>query len=178
MPQRLSLELLDRLDTTLRDVGAAIVEHWAPGLTRAQMDALTEPHGFRLPDEAATWWAWHNGGGTAELIPHQRMASLEISMSSFEMQQQSSRIWGLSNLVRIVNEQPRLSFDCRVAQDELVPVYVSYTSTEPVVGEQSIGDMVLTIIRALEAGGFTTNERGEWNEPHWEITESLGSLIL
>jgi hypothetical protein len=45
MPELLTLELLGRLDRTLRDVGAAIVDHRPPGLIREQMDALTEPHG-------------------------------------------------------------------------------------------------------------------------------------
>jgi hypothetical protein len=43
VPELLTLELLDRFNRTLRDVGAAIVDHWQPGLTREQMDAITEP---------------------------------------------------------------------------------------------------------------------------------------
>ncbi len=52
-PELLTLELLGRLDRTLRGLGALISKRWEPGLTREQIDALTEPHGFRLPDEAA-----------------------------------------------------------------------------------------------------------------------------
>lgn len=64
MPELLTVELLERLDRTLRDLGTLIVECWEPGLTREQMDAITEPHGFRLPDEAALWW-----GGTTGRSP-------------------------------------------------------------------------------------------------------------
>jgi len=39
MAKLLSLELLERLDRTLRELGAAIVDRWEPPLT----DALTEP---------------------------------------------------------------------------------------------------------------------------------------
>ncbi len=87
MPELLTLGLLERLDRTLRDLGAAIVDHWQPGLSRDQIDTMTEPHGFRLPDEAALWWGWHNGSGTAELTPTRRAASLEAAMAGFEMEQ-------------------------------------------------------------------------------------------
>jgi hypothetical protein len=50
-------------------------------------DALTESHGFRLPDKAATWWIWHNGARTAELIPHQRMASLDRARDARQREQ-------------------------------------------------------------------------------------------
>jgi hypothetical protein len=38
--------------------------------------------------------------------------------------------------------------------------------------------MVLVIIGGLEAGAYSTDERGGWNEPNWEIVEALGSRIL
>jgi hypothetical protein len=48
----------------------------------------------------------------------------------------------------------------------------------PTVEEQSIGDMVLVVIGGLEAGADSTDERGQWNEPDWEIVETRGSRIL
>lgn len=114
MPELLTVELLERLDRMLRDVGAAIVDHWQPGLTREQMDAITEPQGFSLPDEAALWWGWHNGSGTAELMPTRRVGGLEVVMAGFELWDSvASEVWGLTGLVAVVNEQPWLWFHCR-----------------------------------------------------------------
>jgi len=179
MPELLTLELLERLDRTLRDVGAAIVGHWEPGLTREQMDAITEPHGFRLPDEAALWWGWHNGSGTSELMPGRRVASLDATMASYEMEDSvTSEVWGLTRLVGIVNEQPWLWFDCRGEHDAPVPVYAGYKGDQPSVAAESIGDMVLILIAGLEAGAYSTDERGEWNEPSWDIVDEDKSGIL
>ena len=177
MPELLTLKLLERLDRTLRDVGAAIVECWEPGLTREQMDVLTEPHGFRLPDEAALWWGWHNGAGRAEITPTpcRFPVTLESAMRDFEVEQGAmSDAFGLTRLVGVVNEQPWLWFDCRGASDTFVPVYAGYKSNDPWVAAESIGDMVLALIAAFETRRFTTNERGEWNEVDWdEVPEAM-----
>jgi hypothetical protein len=179
MPELLTLELLERLDRTLRDLGALIVECWEPGLTREQMDAITEPHGLRLPDEAALWWGWHNGSGTAELMPTRRAGSLEAVMAGFELEDSvTSEVWGLTGLVAVVNEQPWLWFDCHGAHDAPVPVYSGKTSGQPQLATESIGDMVLILIAGLEAGAYSTDERGEWNEPNWDIVEADETGIL
>jgi hypothetical protein len=179
MPELLTLELLERLDRTLRDLGALIVTCWEPGLTREQMDALTEPHGFCLPDEAALWWGWHNGAGGADLMPGRPPRALESVMRDFEMEQGGmSDAWGLTCLVRVVGDRPWLWFDCRGAPDAPVPVYAGYTSDEPWVASESIGDMVLILIAGLEAGAYSTDERGEWNEPNWDIVEADKTGIL
>ena len=170
MPELLTLELLDRLDRTLRDVGAAIVDRWKPGLTREQMNVLTEPYGFRLPDEAALWWAWHNGAGKgSELTPDREPLALNEVMDGFELEQGAmSDACGLTRLVGVVSEQPWLWFDCRVASAAFVPVYAGYKSGQPWVVAESIGDMVLALIAAFETGYFTTDEHGEWNEVDWD----------
>jgi hypothetical protein len=179
MPELLTLELLDRLDQTLRDLGAAIVDHSEPGLKRDQMDALTEPHGFRLPDEAALWWSWHSGAGGAELTPYRHPLTLESAMRNFDLVQGGmSDAWGLTRLVAVVNEQPWLWFDCRGDRTAAVPVYAGDKSERPQVAAESIGDMVLVLVRAFEAGAFSIDERGRWNEPNWEIVEADESGIL
>ncbi len=179
MPELLTVELLERLHHTLRDLGAAIVDHWEPGLTREQMDALTEPHGFRLPDEAALWWGWHNGAGAAEIIPDRQPITLEGSVESLSVGGGAMEdAFGLSRMLIVVNEQPWLWFDCRGAKDAPVPVRSGYKTNRPRVATESIGEMVLIMIAALEAGAFTTDERGEWNEPNSEIIEADKTGIL
>jgi hypothetical protein len=169
MPELLTLDLLERLDCTLRDLGAAIVDRWQPGLTRQQMDALTEPHGFHLPDEAALWWIWHNGAGLAEVIPNRQPVTLEgaieiLAVGGADM----AEAFGLTHMLIALNDEPWLWFDCRVARDAPVPVYAGYKSGQPWVVAESIGDMVLALIAAFETGHFTTDERGEWNEIDWD----------
>jgi hypothetical protein len=179
MPELLTLELLERMDQTLRGLGAAIVDQWEPGLVREQMNALTEPHGFRLPEEAALWWGWHDGAGTAELTPTRRLVTLESAMRGFDQVQSGmSDAWGLTGLVAVVNEQPWLWFDCRGEPDTPVPVYAGFKGDEPWIAAESIGDMVLILIAGLEAGAYSTDERGEWKEPNWDIVEAEGSGIL
>ena len=180
MPELLTLELLGRLDRALGDLGALIVECWEPGLTREQMDALTEPHGFRLPDEAALWWGWHNGATPgSELTPQREPLALNEVMAGFEIEQGAmSDAFGLRRLVRAVSEQPWLWFDCRGEHDAPVPVYAGYKSDRPWVAAESIGDMVLILIAELEAGAYSTDERGEWNEPNWDIVEADETGIL
>lgn len=179
MPELLTLELLKRLDSVLRSVGAAIVDRCQPGLTREQMDALTEPHGFCLPDEAALWWGWHNGSGTAELMPSRRLLNLEEAVETLAaVEATMEEVHGLSRLLPVVNEQPWLWFDCRGAPDAAVPVYASYKGDQPWVAAGSIGDMVLILIAGLEAGAYSTNEHGEWNEPNWDIVEADKTGIL
>ena len=38
-----------------------VLNYLRPGLTDAEMDALTEPLGIVLPEEARVWWGWHDG---------------------------------------------------------------------------------------------------------------------
>jgi hypothetical protein len=89
-----------------------------------------------------------------------------------------SDAFGLTRMVPVVNEQPWLWFDCRGEPDAPVPVYAGFKGDEPWVAAESIGDMVLILIAGMEAGAYSTDERGEWNEPNWEIVEAEGSGIL
>jgi hypothetical protein len=52
---------LEEIEGHFRRMGAPVLDYLLPGLTDAEMDALTEPHGFHLPDDVRAWWAWHNG---------------------------------------------------------------------------------------------------------------------
>jgi hypothetical protein len=179
MPELLTLELLERLDYTLRGLGAAVVDQWEPGMTREQMDLLTKPHGFVLPDEAALWWGWHNGAGAAEIIPTRQLVTLEgaveiLAVGGRDMED----AFGLTHMLIALNEQPWLWFDCRGAPDAPVPVYAGSKANQPRVAAESIGEMVLIMIAALEAGAFSTDECGEWNEPNWEIVEADTTGIL
>jgi cell wall assembly regulator SMI1 len=57
----LSGDLLDDLKARWIVQRAPIVEHLRPGLSEAEIDAITMPLGVRLAREARTWWSWHDG---------------------------------------------------------------------------------------------------------------------
>jgi len=57
----LSIDLLERFGTALRALGLPIAEELNPGLSDAEMDALTGPLGFALPTELRTLFGWHDG---------------------------------------------------------------------------------------------------------------------
>ena len=46
-----------------------VVDHLGPGLSDAEMDALTEPVGIILPEEARVWWGWHDGTDPLKIDP-------------------------------------------------------------------------------------------------------------
>jgi hypothetical protein len=63
---------LEAIEGHFRRLRAPVLDYLAPGLTDAEMDALTEAHGFLLPDDVRAWWAWHNGvlqGGRTPVHP-------------------------------------------------------------------------------------------------------------
>ncbi len=100
-------------------------------------------------------------------------------MRGFEIREGAmSDAFGLTRMVPVVNEQPWLWFDCRGPCDAFVPVYAGYKSDQPWVATESIGDMVLILIAGLEAGAYSTDERGEWNEPNWDVVEADETGIL
>jgi cell wall assembly regulator SMI1 len=83
----LDASLQRRLEDLWRSLDAPILEHLQPGLTDAQMDALTEPLGISLPREARAWWAWQNGvskADGAEFGWHVRQVGCGISLISLE----------------------------------------------------------------------------------------------
>jgi len=57
----LTVERLQQLEERWREVGAPIVANLRSGLTESEIDTLTAPLGLQLPDEARTWWRWHDG---------------------------------------------------------------------------------------------------------------------
>jgi hypothetical protein len=58
--------LLGELEDRLRAAGAAIVDHWRPGVRAGRVTAAFEPLGLLPPDELIDWWSWHDGTD----IPH------------------------------------------------------------------------------------------------------------
>jgi hypothetical protein len=118
-------------------------------------------------------------GRRAEIIPTRQLVTLEAAVEILAVGGRDMEdAFGLTRMLIVVNEQPWLWFDCRGARGAAVPVRSGYKSDRPRVAAEPIGDMVLVMIAALEAGAFTTDEHGEWNEPNWEIVDADKTGIL
>lgn len=80
---RLTEAALAQLAAQWRRHDAPIARRLAPGLSDAEMDALSEPLGLRVPPEARTWWRWHNGADNAFIVTSggKAFASLERCVS-------------------------------------------------------------------------------------------------
>ncbi len=61
LPPTLTPALLDELEQRWRTLGLPLLDRLRPGLTDAEIDTLVAPLGLDLPEEARTWWRWHDG---------------------------------------------------------------------------------------------------------------------
>jgi hypothetical protein len=61
-PRMLTVDQLTQLKLRWEKLGlVGVLDHLRPGLTDAEMDALTASLGIVLPAEARVWWGWHDG---------------------------------------------------------------------------------------------------------------------
>jgi hypothetical protein len=69
-PRMLTVEQLTQLKQRWQKLGlVGVLDHLRPGLTDAEMDALTKPLGIGLPNEARVWWGWHDGTDPVRIDP-------------------------------------------------------------------------------------------------------------
>jgi hypothetical protein len=163
----LDTDLLERFEDSLRSVGAAITETWAPGLTDEEIDRAVRKAGLRLPEEARRWWRWHNGTvpGTRpprwDLLPSRPLLDLDTVVD-----QLLDDIDPSSHLLQPLPDQPWIFFDCRVEPDQPVPIVVSGHGQDDRVVLPSIGELVTIWVDLIETGAFATNPDGTWQ---WEF---------
>ena len=169
-PRLLDRQLLDCFERRLRAEGALIVDGWAPGLNDREIDALLQPLGIDLPEEARVWWRWHNGTSVdhrspaAEISPFRALRSLEQVADFYAFERDTLvQLEGADGRLRPVSEQPEIYFDCTVSRDEPVPVISSPDSSGPHrVVLPSIGELVRAWIDLLDRGIWATNPDGTW----------------
>lgn len=70
--------------------GASIAHSLQPGLSDVEMDALTDPLGFRIPEELRGWWGEHNGaswanGGSMYTFNRARYEPLEDAVAATQI---------------------------------------------------------------------------------------------
>ena len=69
MPKILDNELLNNLEQRWRAAQSPVmVRLLQPGLKDDEIDRLSEPLGFPLPEEVRTWYRWHNGSSNRAIV--------------------------------------------------------------------------------------------------------------
>jgi len=169
-PRLLDNDLLDRFEARLRKEGAAIVDHWAPGLTDAQIDELLVPLGIDLPEEARRWWRWHDGAPPEAPAISPRRAHVPLrDAAEFNaaLRDEMPELYGLDRLLSPVSDMPMVYFHCAVPRDAPVPIYVQGDwVADPELVLPSIGELVEVWIGLLDRGVWRTDAAGLWEWDH------------
>lgn len=168
MSRSLDNDLLERFETALREVGSPVVDRWEPGLADEQIDALLQPVGIDLPEEARVWWRWRNGVASDApavercLWNHMEPKSLEYETEGYiEFGETEGHLWGFQKLLSPVGGQPYVYFFCEGARDQPVPIYARYeNSSTPWEVLPSIGELIVIWLRLCELEVFDKQESG------------------
>jgi hypothetical protein len=167
--QLLDDPLLDELTLALH-TAAISTDSWAPGLGDDEIDALMEPHGFDLPEEARRWWRWHNGyvEGTGPpwvgVTPNRPLLSLEQVLDLHASTKDESReIWGADRWLMVFVDRPSIFFACNGARDAPVPIRTQEDVDGPEPVLPSIGELVKVWIELINTSVFPAGVEGEWD---------------
>jgi hypothetical protein len=151
-------ELLEGFLRALRRIEAPVADNLAPGLSDEEIDALLEPVGITLPEEARVWWRWRNGPDPAAPFASTRFAHRGFISLQNEAGYYSDRLeydgeeLGFGGMLQPVTERTEIFFYCRVDRDETVPVYEGPQGEPPELLLPSIGALVRRWTEVLESG--------------------------
>ena len=172
-PQMLSPALLDELERHWRSQQVPIVSRLRPGLSGAEMDELTAPLGVRLPDEARTWWGWHDGAETTRNTHLRSIGSgfafLSLAEALEETRSQrsiaidddvySAEEWWSPSWLAMTQQNGSIVCDCAVARGQPSPIRrVWWGSTAPenaAIKARSLGELLSWWIEAYDVGAWS-----------------------
>jgi|tagenome__1003787_1003787.scaffolds.fasta_scaffold20962551_6 cell wall assembly regulator SMI1 len=165
----LTIDLLEALADRWRRLGAPIIENLRPGLSDAEIDALTHPLGISLPDEARTWFRWHDGVALDPGRPERRIGAL---MMEFIPLAEAVRDYQDGRAVLVgaggegaLEDWPTSWFpitaqgcgdvvvcECSVPRDAATPIHVfRWDEPDPRPAAGSFGEMVALWIEAIDS---------------------------
>ena len=164
--------LLDALEQCWRTQQAPLVSRLRPGLTDSQIDELTAEIGLRLPEEARTWYRWHDGTDPVEYT-HQRwigpghsLISLADSVEQTRKQRDTlahdgflpPEEWWAPSWFALTPSNGSLVCDCSVAPGEVTPIRIVRWDDQPdghaKIRTRSLGELVSWFIEAFDCGAW------------------------
>ncbi|WP_445152677.1 SMI1/KNR4 family protein [Baekduia sp. Peel2402] len=160
-------QLLAALEQRWREQGAQTPDHMEPGLTDEQIDEITAPLGFPLPDELRTLYRWHNGSGRYEMAWLRALWALDTAVPTSLKDAVSSDDWR-PGWMQILSERPAVLVDCLAnGQHGPAPVWNHHVEieapTRPVFA--SVGDMVSFWIELID------DDLMYWDGRLWQIRD-------
>jgi cell wall assembly regulator SMI1 len=184
-PVILDGDLLAELEARWQRLGVALLEGLQPGVPVQDMDALAAPLGLRLPPEARTWWAWHdgvrrgvpprmNGAGWSFLTLESALAETAFRRELAESVagEHAQQLWATSWLVLSTNMHgAAIVIDAVDDNAPASPVrYIetedSRSSVEPAT--RSMGEMVSWWLDAIDSGAHSYDARRQQWLKSWE----------
>jgi hypothetical protein len=176
----------------LRAVGVPAVARLRPGRAPDELNALVARLGFQLPQEALTWWGWHDGttvdapDAERSLVPGGAFLSLQEAIEranwwraffdDLPLGQRWKREW-----LPLEDSQEPVIIDCAAPPDtsaraRFVAADLDWEWPDG-VGVPSMGRMVQEYIRALDIGHWTYDKSQGWQvNPEKRSQTSLGLL--
>jgi hypothetical protein len=164
MPVLLDHQLLDVLERRWREQSPAVIRFLQPGLQDSEINRLSEPLGFPLPEEVRTWYRWHNGSSNRAIVLQRGFRTLTEDIARTLEFEEDDEAWP-KGWMKVMDEKPFVIFDCRGRAAAPVPVWHFEYSfdhdhpTRPVF--DSIGDMVSFWIELIDDGQITWDAAGE-----------------
>jgi len=144
-----------------------------PGLQDAEIDRISAPLGFDLPDEVRRLYRWRDGSGLATMIWRRGMSSLEQAVTDTLAFREDDECWQPTWL-NIMDERPYVAVECGVGPQDPVPVwhygYDWPDPTRPVFA--SIGDMVAFWIELIDDGLMY------WDHAQWRVGDAIPGETL
>ncbi len=192
-PPILTLDLLSDLWDRLTRLGAPVVDAAAAGLSQARIEELVAAEGLTLPEEAATWWRWHNGTSEGvcyydgfpgrsicpghELIPLEealdvRRLKRRVAEAAASRDMDAEDGYRTAWLPLIRYSGSAIVCDCASAGPAAPLHRVSFGNvdfeTAKVPVSPSIGQMVVLWIGAMDAGLWRYNPQADMIERDWD----------
>lgn len=160
--------ILDEFLGALRRIDAPAAGTLVPGLSDTEIDAVLEPLGIDLPEEARVWWRWRNGTDPSApagktLFGDRHFLSLQQNVEYYE---DLNAIWeddGYTKLLQPVDQKPYIFFDCRGLRDASVPVLWTEDIYPLEAFAPSIGSLIRRWIEVLNSGNITVADDGIWD---------------
>jgi hypothetical protein len=167
MPRMLDDEILGQLERRWQELGTTMPDRMEPGLDDAEIDRITAPLVFRVPEEVRRVFRWHRGSSLAPFAAYRTLLPLETSVRLTLGFRQQDDDWR-PNWLKFMDEKPYIVLACG-SYDDPVPVwhydYAQLPPTRPAFA--SIGELFLFWISLIDEGYMY------WDAPFWRMRPHL-----